>query len=103
MTSLKNTSLTGIASALVFLALAGCASHSPDTPSKKPFNTNHVFNSIPRHPNTDTLATRYCLTQGGQLEVTKTQTGNEQVCHLPNGKSVNAWQYYAKRHATHTQ
>lgn len=100
MTSLKNTSLAGIASTLMVFTLAGCASHSPDTQRTQSFNTSHIFNSIPEHPNTNRLAANYCLTQGGQLEVRKMQTGEEQLCHLPDGKSVDAWQYYAEQHAT---
>ncbi|MDO4694792.1 MAG: DUF333 domain-containing protein [Eikenella sp.] len=41
----------------------------------------------------------YCTRQGGQSEVRQDEYGNEYgVCRLPDGQTLDEWEYYRSQH-----
>ena len=61
-------------------ALAACSASE----KQKPSNVN-VANP----------ASEFCVKQGGKSEIKKDKDGNEYgVCHLPDGKVVEEWEYF---------
>ncbi|MGN6736975.1 putative hemolysin [Neisseria sp. P0022.S007] len=61
-------------------ALAACSASE----KQEPFNVN-VANP----------ASEFCVKQGGKSEIKKDKDGNEYgVCHLPDGKIVEEWEYF---------
>ena len=58
--------------------LAGCA--QPETPPK-PIGT----------PNP---ASKYCVDQGGKLEIRNGANGQTGWCHLPDGRVVEEWELF---------
>ena len=61
-------------------ALAACsASEKPESPNVGAANP----------------ASEFCVKQGGKSEIKKDKDGNEYgVCHLPDGKVVEEWEYF---------
>ncbi|MCP1659506.1 putative hemolysin [Neisseria perflava] len=44
-------------------------------------------------------ASVFCVEQGGKLVAKKDTQGNEYaMCHLPDGKIVEEWDYYRQKH-----
>lgn len=42
-------------------------------------------------------ASEFCVKQGGKSEIKKDKDGNEYgVCHLPDGKVVEEWEYFCQ-------
>ena len=42
-------------------------------------------------------ASEFCVKQGGRLELKKDALGNEYaLCHLPDGKVAEEWEYFRK-------
>ncbi|MGJ8515496.1 putative hemolysin [Carnimonas bestiolae] len=77
-----------LAAALV--PLSGCASHHDDTPA----------------PNTPMVgqdggnpASRYCVEQGGKLEIRKGPQGETGYCHLPDGRVIEEWTLFRNAQA----
>ena len=45
-------------------------------------------------------ASTYCIEQGGKLEMRKDETGAEYaMCHLPNGKVIEEWDFFRSKNA----
>ncbi|TCP94977.1 hypothetical protein EDC44_11236 [Cricetibacter osteomyelitidis] len=43
-------------------------------------------------------ASEYCVAQGGTLEIKKDKQGNEYgICHLPDGRVIEEWDFYHQR------
>ncbi|ABR74982.1 DUF333 domain-containing protein [Actinobacillus succinogenes] len=44
-------------------------------------------------------ASEFCIKQGGKSEIRKDKDGSEYgVCHLPNGETVEEWEYFRRHH-----
>lgn len=70
------------AAAALALALAACAGQPPAPP----------LNAV--NP-----ASAYCAQQGGRSETRQDEYGNQYgVCHLPNGQTVDEWEYFRRQH-----
>lgn len=70
---------------LVVLSLTGCISVKMDVDSMK------IGKSNP--------ASEFCLKQKGFLDYQKDVNGDTVgMCHLPNGKVIEEWQYYRQAH-----
>lgn len=64
--------------ALAAFALAACAAQQPALPLE-------AVNPASAH----------CAKQGGQTEIRQDEYGNEYgVCQLPDGRTVDEWEYY---------
>ncbi|MGB0114765.1 MAG: DUF333 domain-containing protein [Ilumatobacteraceae bacterium] len=64
---------------IAILAVAGCSSDgSDDDPETEEANPASV----------------YCVDQGGEVEIVDTDDGEAGVCHLPDGTSVDEWEYF---------
>lgn len=49
----------------------------------------------PSNVNVANPASEFCIKQGGKSEIKKDKNGNEYgVCHLPDGKVVEEWEYF---------
>lgn len=69
----------------LLLSLTGCISVSMDMESMK------IGKSNP--------ASEFCLAQHGFLDYKKDANGNiVGMCHLPNDRVVEEWQYYREHH-----
>lgn len=70
---------------LAVFGLTGCISVNMDLESMK------IGKSNP--------ASEFCLQQKGFLDYQKDANGNTVgMCHLPNGKIIEEWQYYRQHH-----
>ena len=69
-----------IAAALVAtVTVAGCSSSGSDDDPK---------------PEVANPASVYCVEQGGELEIVTTEDGETGICNLPDGTSVDEWEYF---------
>lgn len=39
-------------------------------------------------------ASEYCVKQGGKLEIIKGDSGEQGMCHLPDGTVVEEWEFF---------
>ncbi|OOR89929.1 hypothetical protein B0181_05840 [Moraxella caviae] len=71
-------------------ALSACATSNPAQNTAQ--NTDVVGAVNP--------ASEFCVQQGGKLQIQKDAQGNEYgVCHLPNGKVVDEWEFFRQHSA----
>lgn len=64
--------------ALCFLALAACAEETPKVGLANP-------------------AATFCIEQGGRYEIRDTANGQTGICILPDGREVDAWEYFREQ------
>lgn len=78
------------AAALIIVMLAGCA---PKDGAPVAAPTHSVGMPNP--------ASRYCVEQGGRIELREGQGGQSGYCHLPDGRVVEEWALF--RAANHPE
>ena len=70
----------------LILSLAAATALAACSASEKP---------EPSNVNVANPASEFCIKQGGKSEIKKDKDGNEYgVCHLPDGKVVEEWEYF---------
>jgi len=68
-----------ISTIFVLLLLGGCSSREsgPNTAITNP-------------------ASEHCVKEGGKLEIIKDASGEKNICHLPDGSTVEEWELFRR-------
>jgi putative hemolysin len=75
---------------LTMVGVATLAACVPNTPAPAAVDTSAIGMANP--------ASVYCIEQGGKLETVKSTAGEVGMCHLPDGTTVEEWEFFRANH-----